>query len=87
MINGYLLTYKDETDDSIVSSLKNGTELIDFIDFLDVYSHVGEYTIYAINGLDAPIKCHYAGWQPNCLIEIIRDDTNEVILRGYGEDH
>lgn len=66
-------------------SIMQANELIGYINMADC--HDEHFSIWDITEFGKVEPCHYTGWQPNCLIEVVRDSDGEVILRGYGEDH
>ena len=71
-------------DGEIVPSLMNETELINYINMADC--HGEDYEIFDVSKFGETHHLHYVGWQPNCLIQII-DENSMLIASGYGEDH
>ena len=70
----------ERMEDSIMS----GGELIKYINFNDIYGE--RYEIFDITEFGKFERVWYAGWRPNCLIEIV-DKNRKVVYYGYGEDH
>lgn len=58
--------------------------LIHYIDMQDCCDE--EYKIFDISNLGIINQVFYAGWKPNCLIEIV-DINGDIIASGYGTDH
>ena len=73
-----------KSDGETWCSLMNSHELIDYINFSDCHNE--EWKIYDASEFGKAKPCHYKGWQPMCLIEVVDEDGN-VVLSGYGEDH
>ena len=71
-------------DDTTFASIMTESELINYINMSDCFDE--QYEIYLISTFGVVEKCHYVGWQPGCLIEIV-NSSNEIIARGYGTDH
>ena len=70
----------ERMEDSIMS----GGELINYINFNDIYGE--RYEIFDITEFGKFERVWYVGWRPNCLIEIV-DKNKKVVYYGYGEDH
>lgn len=73
-----------EIDGERVNTIMSGGELIDYLNYNDIYDE--KYEIYDITEFGKVERVWYAGWRPNCLIEIV-DKNRKVIYYGYGEDH
>ena len=71
-------------DNEMWCSLMSDYELIDYINFSDCHDEY--YRIFEVSEFGKAKPCHYKGWQPMCLIEVVDEDGN-VVLSGYGEDH
>lgn len=72
-------------DGSSVVSLMDAADLCEYINFQDCCSE--EYKIWDVTTHGRIYECHYAGWQPNCLVEIIRDFDNKLVCSMVCEDH
>ena len=66
------------------SSLMTESELIGYINMSDC--HDEDWHIYDVSVYGEIEPLYYAGWQPDCLIEIL-NTKDEVVIRGYGTDH
>lgn len=71
-------------DNELSLTVMSEEELIRYIDEDDL--HQETYQIYDGSAFGEMKKLSYAGWQPNCVIELV-DETGKVVLRGYGTDH
>ena len=68
----------------ICSQLMTEKELIDYIDMDDC--HGESYRVFDVSEFGKIKVLHYAGWKPNCLIELHDTDGN-IVVSGYGTDH
>lgn len=71
-------------DGEISLSIMSEEELIRYIDKADLHQEM--YQIYDGTAFGEMKKVSYAGWQPDCLIELV-DEAGKVVLSGYGADH
>lgn len=71
-------------DNDLSLSVMTEEELIRYIDEDDL--HQETYQIYDGTAFGEMKKVSYAGWQPDCLIELVDEDKN-VVLSGYGTNH
>ena len=72
-------------DETISATLMEGPDLCEYICMDDC--HGEQYEIWDVTTYGEMYKCHYVGWQPNCLIEVRRDFDNKIVLSMHGEDH
>ena len=71
-------------EDYTYVKLINERELIKYINFLDIYNEI--FYVYEVTEFGHVEELHYVGWQPKCLIQL-KNDQNEIVVSGYGEDH
>ena len=71
-------------EDYTYVKLINEYELIKYINFLDIYNE--NFYVYEVTEFGYVEELHYVGWQPKCLIQL-KNDRNEIVVSGYGEDH
>lgn len=69
----------------IIASLMESSDLCEYICMDDC--HGEEYEIWDVTTYGEVYKCHYKGWQPDCLIEVVRDFDEKLVLSMYGTDH
>lgn len=72
-------------DGTKFASLMDEHDLCEYLCMDDCHNE--QYEIWDVTIHGEIYKCHYVGWQPNCLIEVRRDFDNKVVLSMHGEDH
>ena len=73
-------------DGTSFNRIMNQYELCNYMNMLDCYPE----ELVAIWDITIPgkvRKCTYKGWQPNCLIEVVREDDDKLVISLYGEEH
>lgn len=84
-VNHTFLVQRKLQDGTVTSTIMTEWELLSYINFSDC--HGENYHLFDITQYGKIVPCHYAGWKPQCHIQVIGDDTGEILLDGYGEDH
>lgn len=79
------LVQRISDDGSFFLSIMSANELCDYINMNDCYNE--SYEIWDMSEFGKARHCHYAGWQEGCLIEVIRDDDQQLVVSLYGQDH
>ena len=76
----------DDSEPYLNAKIVTAGEVIDYVNFTDIYSDFEDYEVYAIKDIGQVERLTYVGWQPGCLIEL-KDNNGNVVLSGYGDDH
>lgn len=72
-------------DDRTFATIMNPCELVDYINMSDCHNE--SYDIWDATVPGKVRHCHYKGWQQGCLIEVVRDDDQKLLVSMFGEDH
>ena len=73
-------------DGEIIASIMSPARLIDYINMDDCHNEA--YEIFDCTSEFGKIRpLYYKCWQPGCLIEVVDEKSEKVVLRGYGKNH
>lgn len=81
----FLVQYAIEGSEEFTNKIVNSSWIIDATCESDI-NGIDEMNVFDISELGKIKPLHYRGWQRGCLIEYV-DDENNVVIRGYGNDH